>query len=866
VNKHHILTLQEPSASNPIEQYVKTGIALPEGRFKSCEQIQLLSANGDLISSSRNVMVYWPDKTIKWCLVRFLVTLDANESKKIYVAKKMQPSASVNHINPVSETSNRLIIETNNAGFHLDKHKLGAFTQIISTDQQVSKNAEFSLQSESNDEFKADNIHYQYENYNTETGPLTTEVSITGRLQHPSRNQELLVRINYSFHLKLDTVKCVVSLHNPKAAQHKKGLWDLGDQNSVIFKRFGFNQTLAAQPASHYFRTDLKSKWQNSKYPLTIYQESSGGDHWDSPVHKNRFNRVPFKHKGYQLTLDGNKIQGERASPVFSIKSTKNLYLNIRFKNFWQNFPKSLSINNRRLSADIFPEQFPDNHELQPGEKKTHEFMFSVSNDKEDLACLEHPIEITLNPNWLQDTKALPSFDAANQSSELQSIIDQGINGSNNFFVKRENIDEYGWRNFGDIYADHETLEHKTNELFVSHYNNQYDPLNGFLQQYLLTGHRHWLELADDLASHITDIDIYHTDEDKAEYNKGLFWHTDHYVPAQTASHRTYSKHQPKAVYQDHAGGGGPGGQHCYTTGLAYHYLLTGCDASKQAVFDLTEWVGNFYEGDGTLAHYLLALKNSSNPGMKNVRTGQYPLDRGTGNYLIALLDSHMLSGEQTPLDNVGLIIKNTISPDDDLTERNLDDVENSWFYTIFLQAIIRFLSTKEAAGQIDSSYFYTRDALLHYADWMIENETPYLDKPEILEYPNSTWAAQDLRKSIIFKATAKYSKHKANDYLSKSAYFFDYTHQALKDDETSTYTRLLSLLMQNLTSRPAQQQSHIKTHEDPRPHKQTQKVKDHQDLRMLFKTAKKTSFKAEFNWLQKRLPWRIKLSALGKQ
>jgi hypothetical protein len=687
VNKSHILTLQDPTGINLIEQYVKTSIALPEGRFKSCEQVQLLSENDDLIPSSRNVMVYWPDKSIKWCLVRFLTTLEVNESKKIYVATKAQTPVSVNHINPVSDTNNRLIIETNNAEFHLDKNKLGGFTQILSNSEQVSKNAEFSLTSENNDYFEADNIHYQYENYNTEREPLTTEVSITGRFQNQSRNQVLLVSINYTFHLKLDTVNCIVTLHNPKTAEHKNGLWDLGDQNSVIFKCFSFNQSLTMQPINHHFRTSLKGIWQESKQPLSIYQESSGGENWDSPIHKNRFNHVPFKHKGYQLELDGNKVQGERASPTFSLETPNNLYLNIKIKHFWQNFPKSLSISNHQLNAELFPEQCCEGHELQPGEQKTHEFVFSVSNDKTDLSYLEQPIEITVNPNWLQETCALPNYDIGNQSSDLQDIISLGLNGPNNFFVKRENIDEYGWRNFGDIYADHETLEHKTDELFASHYNNQYDPLFGFLQQYLLTGQQQWLELANDLASHITDIDIYHTEEDKAEYNKGLFWHTDHYVPAQTASHRTYSKHQPKDVYQGHAGGGGPGGQHCYTTGLAYHYLLTGCEASKMAVFDLAEWVSNFYEGDGTIAHYFLALKNSRDPGLKDVRTGQYPLDRGTGNYIIALLDSHLLSGEQKHLDNVGLIIKNTINPNDNLTDRNLNDVENSWFYIVFLQA-----------------------------------------------------------------------------------------------------------------------------------------------------------------------------------
>ena len=43
---------------------------------------------------------------------------------------------------------------------------------------------------------------------------------------------------------------------------------------------------------------------------------------------------------------------------------------------------------------------------------------------------------------------------------------------------------------------------------------------------------------------------------------------------------------------------------------------------------------------------------------------------------------------------------------------------------------------------RVHERYAYGRASLLHYARWMADNEYPYLDKPEILEYPNETWAA----------------------------------------------------------------------------------------------------------------------------
>lgn len=45
----------------------------------------------------------------------------------------------------------------------------------------------------------------------------------------------------------------------------------------------------------------------------------------------------------------------------------------------------------------------------------------------------------------------------------------------------------------------------------------------------------------DELARHLVDIDIYHTDQDEPRFNGGLFWRTEHYTDAETATHRAYS-------------------------------------------------------------------------------------------------------------------------------------------------------------------------------------------------------------------------------------------------------------------------------------------------------------------------------------
>ena len=127
-------------------------------------------------------------------------------------------------------------------------------------------------------------------------------------------------------------------------------------------------------------------------------------------------------------------------------------------------------------------------------------------------------------------------------------------------------------------------------------------------------------------------------------------------------------------------------------------------------------------------------------------------------NSISVLLDGHRLTGEPKFLDKAEQLIRRCIHPADDVPKRNLLDVENRWFYTMFLQALGKYLDHKAERGDLDAVYAYARASLLHYARWMADHEVPTLSRPEILEYPNETWAAQDMRKCEVFQFAAKHA------------------------------------------------------------------------------------------------------------
>jgi hypothetical protein len=376
---------------------------------------------------------------------------------------------------------------------------------------------------------------------------------------------------------------------------------------------------------------------------------------------------------------------------------------------------------------------------------------------------------------------------------ECLELIDTAVTGTNTFLDRREIIDEYRWRDFGDLYADHEAVGHKGDTPLIAHNNNQYDAILEAVIQYLRGGNSRWFHLIDEVARHVIDIDIYHTQEDRPAYNGGLFWHTAHYTDAATATHRTYSQ----ATVQRrglHSFGDGPSNEHNYTTGLPYYYL-TGNPAVRRAVQELADWVINIDDG----SRGVLGLLDPRPTGLTNATASRdyHGPGRGSGNSINALIDAFLLTRERLYLSKAEKLIRCCIHPREAIKKRGLEDAERSWSYTVFLQSLGKYLDVKAEMNELDYMYSYARESLLHYAMWMLEHEVPYKCVLVCVEIPTETWPAQDVHKSNVFEFVAKYADEPLrNALLQKADLFFDACIRDLLSFETCTLTRPITLLM----------------------------------------------------------------------
>ncbi len=799
------------------------GFPFPKGVVGDLSELILVDFKGSAEPLQTSVLATWPDGSVKWGLFDFQATVQANTTREM-VLKRSDRSVCCKKEHQIRSVDNPdgIIIDTGPAIFTLSKTVCKPFTSVLVDGKEIlnRQKSRIALIDDNGTEYEPviDQIVFETD------GLLRKTLKADGWFYSEDgskKNMAFFSRI--SFFAGRSIVKIEFSILNPNAAEHRGGLWDLGDPGSLFFSDLSINTAFKIKEKSRVVSCRIHDELGNTPEDkinsefkssgITIYQDSSGGENWKSKNHVNHKNEVRNTFQGFKVFCDGVlRQEGKRANPVLSIQDNVN-NIEAATQHFWQNFPKALEGRNDQIVIRLFPKQYDDLFELQGGEQKTHTVFidFNVPNGTCGLDWINHQVVARTTPEAYVRSKAFPYLvtDREIGEAELLALANCVIEDDNSFFARREIIDEYGWRNFGELYADHEAVGHEGETPLISHYNNQYDCINGFLNRFAASGDYRWYLLADQLAGHVKDIDIYHTDKDRPEFNHGLFWHTNHYMDAGTATHRCYSKHQVK--YDERSNyGGGPAMSHCYATGLLIHYYMTGCLSSRDSVLALGSFAIHNIEMDRTLMTRLVkTIKKFRNfcsrMGKDKERvqlTKIYGFDgpgRASGNALNTLMDAFALTGRKCYLKHAESLLTACVNPNDDIEKRDLLDVENRWMYTIFLQALVRYLDVKSESGQHDELWHYAWLCLVKYASWMVDNESLYLDNPDRLDYPNETWVTQEFRKILLFLYASRYCDEKSSPLLiNKADDFWKKVWTSLSSFDTKDLNRPLILMIQN--------------------------------------------------------------------
>ena len=792
------LVVEPTDGTSRRREPVTCGIPWPRGGFNDVSHLIMRDDRGEIVPLQARCLDRWPDGSVRWTLLDWQASVTTSSR---YQAEVTSGPSRAGHEAPKVTTTvqpgNGVEVDTGPARFRLIPDGPIPFRSVeVDGASAIDRDrTRFAVEDRSGiaHEPTADRVDV------IEAGSLRTVVRLEGHLLKRATRPSARFVLDLHFFAGSATVRFELTIHNPNRAGHPGGCWDLGNGGSIYLKDVSLTLALAAAPGDlmTFCSPSRDAQYRAFGDGFELYQDSSGGENWESRNHVNRNGIVPNKFRGYRLRSGGREEFDLRATPAAIVRGGKDV-LGLAIQHFWENFPKAIEASGDTLTLRLFPRQYADVHEIQGGEQKTHVFFAAFKEDGVTDTMLDWcraPLLPHPTPSWYCSTGAVPYLVPweEDRNSTYLSLVRAAVDGDDTFERKREVIDEYGWRHFGDVYGDHEAIFREGSPPLVSHYNNQYDNLAGFTYQFLRTGDRRWWQLMDDLARHVVDIDIYHTTRDRSAYNQGLFWHTCHYVDADTGTHRSY----PSAGKVNGVNGGGPSGGHNYATGLMLHHFLTGDPRSREAAVGLARWVIDMDDGRKTIYRWL-------DRGFHGHATASgSPLYHGPGrapaNSIGALIDGHQLTGEPKFLEKAEQIIRRCVHPGDDIPSLDLLDAENKWFYTMFLQALGKYLAYKEQRGSSDLMYAYARESLLHYARWMADHERPYLDRPEILEYPTETWAAQDIRKSDVFQFAAMHASVEERDrFLERSRSFFNSSTATLAGMPTRTLARPVVLMLVN--------------------------------------------------------------------
>jgi hypothetical protein len=778
---------------------VTVGVPMPRGACVDTNGWVLRAGDGTPMTMQADVLDRWSDGSVRWALIDFLASVDREDTPFELTAGRGETVArpvSVDAGRPssllaVHSAAGVVSIDTGTTRLTLDSASAGLLTEVTVDGRPLLARDGASIDVTDLDGHRA-NVRWRAPVVE-QSGPVSACVRTDGEAVLADRRLDLTLRIR-SF-AGLCATRWSLTVRNPRRAAHPDGFWELGDSGSVLIgsTRLGFAVDAGQQTTGLRYGLEPADDLRCARERVAIVQHSSGGENWRSPNHINRDGEVPLARQGFSASVDGAEIVGRRASPIVLVDGATGA-IGVAVPAFWENFPRAIEADRGRVVLAFWPEACGP-YELQGGEQKTHEAAVLFGRDTVSEVALDwcrSPLVVRCEPAWYSRAQAVPYLVPAadDPHATYLDLVGSVLDGADSFEAKRERVDEYGWRHFGDIYGDHEAVYPVTPVAWplVSHYNNQYDPVAGFATQFMRTGDVRWWRACEQLARHVVDIDIYHTDEDKSAYNHGLFWHTVHYVDAGKANHRTY----PKAKGSH---GGGPASEQNYPTGLMLHYFVTGERQSRDAAIGLAQFVVDMDDGTKTIFRWLdrgftgLATQ-SGNPLYHGP-------GRGSGNSLSALVDGYRLTGDRRFLDKAEQIIRRCVHPCQDIDALNLLDAERKWFYTMFLQALAKYLDHKAERDELDEAYAYGRETLLHFARWMAAHEYPYLQKSEILVYPTETWPAQDLRKYEVFQAACRHAEgDERARFVERAAYFFDDAMATLSEMPTRTLARPLVLLL----------------------------------------------------------------------
>jgi hypothetical protein len=561
------LTVKNASGAECRDWPVTSGIALRAGALMPDEPVRLADAEGTELAVQAEPLVLWPDGSVKWLLVTTLLDVAGDEEPRLYLEAGSQVTGSPSIELLASETKQGLLVETGAVSFRLpgdepgellaDFGPLGADAAACSAMVGVLTDA-------------------SGQRYVTEVDPSRTQITENGHL------------------------RCTVRVGGKCRAEDGRDArlfdWEarITAYRGKPFVRVMF--TLGNDRGEEDF-TEIKGFALLASRPAPVQSARIAGDDVDSALDFAPGVTLYQNHDDrWSLTSPDRAAEGTRAGGWIACDPDANP-LTVFVRDFWQQYPKSLSARGSEVEVGLLPPLADDQYareaedpvtqvrlyyyllngvyKLRQGVTKAHELYLAAAAPGDDMpvAPLQCPLMAVADPEWTRQTGAwgnMPIGDAF-----WAAYYDRAMDGGFAAYLKdREDTRSYGALNFGDWWGERK----------YNWGNIEYDTQHALLQHFIRTGDIRYFFAGEQAARHNVDVDTVHFHAD-AHRVGGVYAH---------CLGHTGNYYGPGFV-----DGGSPSGgftvSHTWTEGNLEEFLLTGDRRCLETALLVTDFYDDRY-------------------------------------------------------------------------------------------------------------------------------------------------------------------------------------------------------------------------------------------------------------------------------
>ena len=578
------LTVKEPSGVDRDREPVTFGVPFPEGALDTPEHIKLEDGQGTEIPCQARVLGRWLDGSVKWILLDFQTDVSARGEATFELSYGPEVTrAPVEQGIRIEETEEAIRVDTGALKFDVGVRTFALFQDVTLTEEgkdAVTYQGEQGLDLILRDAvgvsyYAADQgegadpwiFHWgehvfaertPYAACVEEAGPLRTVIRCTGRHRSvtfthasPWANKEEEC-FSYVLRIYAYAGKPFVRLFYTF----------LNDQEE---SRFGLREVRLSLPLlGKQYALGLEGGGTlegEVEEEERIHLLQAGPTAWE----RHHGTDLPF---GYAVTQGSNGkretlTSGEQA-PGWVDLSGGDLGITVGVRKFWQLHPKALRIGPEGLDVALWPSE-AGAVVVGRGEAKTHEFFLGFHEDPGDTTEAEHlaqtvetPLLALASPSWYCGSGALGDLSPANPERfpRYERMFQEGLKS---IFENREQLAEYGMRDFGDW----------SYSRYLNGWGNmEYDLPYTLLLQFARTGDRRYYDLAEEAAWHFADTDVMHDHVDPCFIGAPHGHASDHNASSNNTK-------PPSLVGVDNYEGGNDLG-HTFLEGLVEYHFFSG--------------------------------------------------------------------------------------------------------------------------------------------------------------------------------------------------------------------------------------------------------------------------------------------------